>query len=186
MSTLRRFQVPVLAALIGALGAVISMGALSSGGQAQAAPEPRLTVTRTVTIPPAAFRPTKDDWDFSNGGAGLALDSIGTAFFTAPLHFEAPVVTIRKITLFALDNGPNSIIAVLYRTTPVDGLLQNMGAVTSVGSDDSVRSFTERGLTLRRVTGAYGPFLLLQLPGSYSAGYLFHGVRVTYAYEIAP
>jgi hypothetical protein len=171
--TTRRLWVPVLAALLVAT-------LVGPAGGAVTAAEPRATVG-TITIPAGAFIPTRDDWDFSNAGDALWLDSGTTAAFTAPLFFPVPEVTIRKITLYAYDNGGGDICVGIYRTTPATGGEQAMSTACSVGASDSVRAFTATTFAHRRITGAYGPYLYLPLTPAY-AQYRVYGVKITYTY----
>lgn len=179
--TTRRLWVPVLAALVGALLAVMLVGPLGARQEAGALVEPRVT-NRTITIPAGAFSPNSDSQDFVNDGSQLWTTS-GHGYFTAPLFFEAPVVTVKKITLYAYDNNSSSEVCVaLFRTTPTTGSQQTIGGVCSSGaSTTNPQVFTQTSLTHRRVTGAYGPYLWVSLPGSYSDGYRFYGVKITYS-----
>jgi len=175
--------VPVLlAVLAGALLAVATAGPLGAGQVVQAAVEPRTTVTRTITLPAAAFDPTSDNWDFDNLGYNLYSNLWGGNFATA-LFFEAPVVTIRRITLYALDNGGEDMCVYLRRSTPAAGGEDDMGQICSSGASIGVRAFTQTTFTHRRITGAYGPYLWLYLPDTAAAGYEFYAVKIVYGYE---
>lgn len=182
MSTIRRLWMPVLvAALVGALGAVVLIGPLGAGEQAQAVVEPRTTVTRTITIPAAAFSPMDDNTDFFNNSASLITVS-GSGEFIAPIFFEAPEVIIRKLTLFAYDGGGADVCVKLLRIPPLTADGELMGEACSTGAAFGVRSFTQTSLSPRRITGGYGPALWLSLPGN-SSGWAFYGVRIIYSYE---
>jgi hypothetical protein len=172
----RRLWIPVLVGLL-----VAGMLGVGGGGAVEAA-EPRLT-TRTITVPAAAFNPVNNTTNFGTNGDELWTFT-GGGNFTAPLFFEAPAVTIRKITLFAWDNGSGGDICVgLYRTTPASADEQEMGLVCSAGASTTDPAvFTQKTLTIRKITGGYGPYLFLWLPGSLSSGYQFYGVRITYSY----
>jgi len=136
--TARRLWIPVLVGLL-----VAGMLGVGGGGAVEAA-EPRLT-TRTITIPAAAFNPVNNTTDFGSNGDELWTFT-GGGNFTAPLFFEAPEVTIRKITLFAWDHSSGDNICVgLFRTTPATADEQNMGFVCSTGS-----STADRRCSLRR------------------------------------
>ena len=172
--TMRGLWVPVLAALL--VAALVG----PAGGVVTAA-EPRL-ITRTITIPAGAFSAATDNIDFINYGSELWTQS-GGGNFVAPLFFEAPRVTIKKITLYGYDNGGSNICLILYRTTPTSGGQQIMGEACSTGASSTYsREFTLTALTPRVITGGYGPYLMLNLPGS-SVSYAFFGVRITYTYE---
>jgi len=171
--TMRRLWVPVLAALL--VAALVG----PAGGVVTAA-EPRL-ITRTITIPAGAFSAASDNSDFINYGSELETES-GGGNFVAPLFFEAPKVTIKKITLYAYDNGGSDVCLILYRTTPTSGGQQIMGEACSTGASTTLPGeFTMTTLNPRLITGGYGPYLMLNLPGP-SASYAFYGVKITYTY----
>jgi hypothetical protein len=180
--TTRRLWVPVLiAVLVGALGAVVLVGPLGAGRQAQAAVEPRVTVTRTMTVPAAAFGPMDDNTDFFNNSVSILTVS-GSGEFVAPVFFEAPEVTVRKITLYAYDGGGANACVKLLRIPPAasDGTL--MGEACSTGAAFGVRAFAQTSLNPRRVAAGQGAALWLSLPGD-GTGWAFYGVRITYTYE---
>lgn len=175
--TTKRFLVPALVGLLVA-------GILGLGGGAGAV-EPRLAIARTITIPAAAFHPASDDTDFYNYSERLSTTT-GSGTFLAPLFFEAPEVNIRRITLFARDDGPASVCVYLLRSNPATpgGGGQEMSRVCSAGtSAEYPVAFTQKTFNYRKVTGAYGPSLLVSLPGPASEDYAFFGVRIVYAYE---
>jgi len=174
MTALRRLWAPVLVALLVAV-------LVGPAGGAVMAVESRTTV-RTITIPGGAFIPTNDDAGYQNDGYQVVV--VGPAVdgeFTAQLFFEAPVVRIKKMVLYAYDNGGDAVCVGMYRTTPGVGWEEEMGTVCSTGDTNGVRSFTQRTFNTQRVTGHYGPYLYLWLPGTYSNGYSFYAVRITYA-----
>lgn len=175
--------------------AMILAGVLLGGGAvvlmldrvpAEAAPQPRTVVTRTITVPAAAFHPVTDNFDFTSYGDVL-FSNAGPARFVAPLYFEAAEVTVRRLTLYAYDNDMGGDVCVsLYRTLPTIGSDTEMGFICSDAAFlDSVRVFEQQSLPFRRVTGAHGPYLYLNLPGPLSGviGYKFYDVKVTYTYE---
>ena len=184
MSTTRRWWVPLLAAGLVTLLLAVFVGPPGAGDEAKAVVEPRAT-TRTITIPGGAFIPTNDDLGWQNDGYQVVVVGPSTSgSFTAPLFFEAPEVTIKRMTLFAYDNGGGAVCVGLYRTKPGIGDDQEMGEVCSTGDTNGVRSFTARAadLSYLRLTGLHGPYLGLYVPGTYSNGYSFYGVRITYSY----
>jgi len=176
MTAVKRLWIPVLVALLVA----VLVGAVGV-----TAAEPRAT-SRTVTIPAAAFTPQDDDL------AGVGYENLGyqmtvvgpaaSGYFIAPLFFEAPEVKIKKMVLFAYDNGGGSVCVELSRSTPASGNRQDMGEVCSTGAATGVRSFTEKTISPRNVAGWHGPYLELYIPGVYSNGYQFYAVRITYTY----
>jgi len=107
----------LVAVLTAALVVAMLAAVPGNSDQAMAAKEPRATFGK-VMVPAAAFIPTSDDWDYSSEGYFLkTLSGIGS--FTAPLSFPVPVVRIRKITLYALDNTAGGSVCVeLYRADP--------------------------------------------------------------------
>jgi hypothetical protein len=138
--------------LVGALLAVATAGPLGAGQVVQAAVEPGTTVTRTITVPAAAFDPTSHNWDFDNLGYNLYSNLWGGSFATA-LFFEAQVVTIRRITLYALDNGGEDMCLYLRRSTPAAGGGDDMGQVCSSEASIGVRAFSQTTFTHRRIEG---------------------------------
>jgi hypothetical protein len=177
----RRLWVPVLvAALAGALLAVIVIGPLGAQRDAGAV-QSRVTVTRTVTLPAAAFSPRDNDTDYFNNSAVLYTHS-GSGDFIAPLFFEAPVVRIKRIVLYAYDGGASDVCVKLLRFPPTLGDGDLMGQACSTGSAYGARSFTQTSLTYRVITGGYGPALWLSLPGD-QTDYVFYAVRIVYSYD---
>jgi hypothetical protein len=176
MTALKRLWVPVLVALL---------VAVLVGPVGVTAAEPRATY-RTVTIPAAAFTPQDDDLakeGYENLGYQMTVMPPATnGYFIAPLSFDVSEVTIRKMVLFAYDNGGGSVCVYLSRSTPANGYRQDMGDVCSTGAATGVRSFEEKAFTIRRITNWHGPYLELYIPGVYSSGYQFYGVRITYSY----
>jgi hypothetical protein len=113
--------------------------------------------------------------------------------FYAPLFFEARSVTIRKITLYAYDNNPDTshllsgplagdICIYLYRTVPMGDYQQLMGDVCSTGTGTLVRAFTQRALPIREINGDYGAYLAVVLPDYANSGLSFKGVKIKYTY----
>jgi len=182
MSTIRRLWMSVLAAaLVGSLSAMVLSGLLGAGQKAEAVVEPRVTVTRTITIPAEAFKPTSDDLDFTDLFGQLTLNS-GSGSFVAPLFFEAPEVTIRKITLFPWDNGGSDISLLLYRGIPA-GPDYLLGGVQSSGGQCLAANLHREGLHLPEDHRRPRPLPVALLPGTSSDSYGFYGARITYTYD---
>jgi len=177
--------VPLVAAAAGGLLAITLAAALDGGEPALAAAEPRAIVTRTITIPAAAFDPTSDAVEYLNEGPALFVDA-GSGTFRAIFGFEAPEIVVRKLVLYATDDGAGEICVYLNRSTPADGGGQIMGQLCTTGDEAGVRTFTlsAADFDYRRLTGAYGPYLRLTMPGTLADGYLFYDLKVTYTYEI--
>jgi hypothetical protein len=173
MTAVKRLWVPVLVALLVAV--LVSPAGVTAA-------EPRTTV-RTVTIPAAAFTPVDDDVGYENLGYQMTVVGPSVAeSFIAPLYFEAPVVRIKKIVLFAYDNGGGNVCVYLSRSTPNDGYRQDLGEVCSTGASTGVRTFAQQTFSSRRITSYHGPYLELYIPGVYSSGYQFYAVRIVYSY----
>ena len=83
------------------------------------AAEPRLT-TASIMIPAAAFQPAANTLGYGADYGSLWATS-GRPVFYAAVAFPVPVVTIRRITLYALDTGSGSVCAGPMRSRPVDG-----------------------------------------------------------------
>lgn len=166
--------------LVGCLVAVLIGPGMTAGA------ESRATESVTVVIPAAAFRPSNDSVDYSGGGDELVTDS-GSGSFFAPVYFQAPSVTIKKVTFYAVDAGSGNLVLGLYRTQPaVEHSTTQLGEVYTTGSSWGMQVITLSDLTDRRITGAYGAVLAVYLPGTYPNGYKFLGAKVTYSYETTP
>lgn len=176
MTAIRRLRGPLLTALL-VVGMVSPLG---WRGEAGAAVEPRATI-RTVTIPASAFTPMSDIIPYSRG-AGYVETRSGAGTFLAPVFFEAPVVTIRKVVFYAIDAGSGSIRMELIRTQPAEQKTLSLGSVLTVGSSFSMQVITLSSLSERRISGAYGATLSIYLPGPFTDGYRFLGAKVTYSY----
>jgi hypothetical protein len=174
MTRMKRLWAPVMA---GCLVAVL----LGPAGGVVTATEPRI-VTTNIMIPAAAFLPVRTTADYQNAGTLLWTDSGGE--FLAPLSFPVPVVTIRRITLYALDGGsPGEVCMALYRTRPTQGSEDTAGEVCSVDSvtDPSVVYTTD--IDPRRVsTATQGAVLYATMFNDVG----LRGVKVTYTYETTP
>lgn len=179
-TVLRRRWAPVLGALLAV--ALLMAVVIGPSGDSVGAAE-GVTITRTITIPGGAFVPTNDDLGYQNDGDQMVV--VGPSVngeFIAPLFFEAQEVRIKKMVLFAYDNGPGSVCASIYRTTPANGSDQEMGQVCSTGDTNGVRTFPTSSFSIRWMKGGYGPYVYLYLPGTYSNGYSFYALRIIYTY----
>lgn len=176
MASVRNAARPLVTALL----AVAIIGPWSWRGAEVTAAEPRAT-TRTVTIPASAFNPTSDIVPYSRG-AGRVETRSGSGAFLAPVFFEAPVVSIRKVVFYVIDAGPGSIQMELIRTQPAEEKTVSLGSVLSAGSSFSMQVITLSNLAERRISGAYGATLSVYLPGPYTDGYRLLGAKVTYSY----
>lgn len=176
MASVRNAARPLFAALL----AVAIIGPLSWRGAEGAAVELQAT-TRTVTIPASAFNPMSDIVPYSRGAGYLETRS-GSGVFLAPVFFEAPVVSIRKVVFYAIDAGPGSIQMELIRTQPAEQKTLSLGSVLTAGSLFSMQVITLSNLAERRISGAYGATLSVYLPGPFTDGYRLVGAKVTYSY----
>lgn len=179
---------PLAAAALLTLLVGVLAGASGAGEPAGTSGWPRVTVTRTMVLAPGAFIVTDDDTSYDNAGDELAVK--GPSFygnFTAPLFFEDSDVRISSMTLYAYDNNAaDDVCLSLYRTTPTDGNTETedlMGLVHSDGAASGIRAFNVPVWNFRKVLGGHGPYLWLYLPGVYTSGYGFYGVRIVYTYE---
>jgi len=171
MSMIRKWWLPLL---------VAALVAVLIGPSAVTAAEPR-AVTGKLMIPAASFIPNSDNLDYGNSGYYLSFNS-GSGTFTAPLVFPVQTVRIKKITLYAYDNGAGHVYAGLYRASPPGGDEINLGSVITVdsGTDPQTRSTT--AISPRQVnTAVAAPYLWVTLtaPGSLR----LYGVAVLYSYE---
>lgn len=176
MARTKTLWIPVL---VGCLVAALIGPGMVAGA------EPRATVSVTVVVPAGAFTPADDSVDYSRGPGQLQTDS-GSGTFAAPVFFEAPTVTIKKVTFYAVDAGSGSLMLGLYRTQPAEDRTIQLGEVYTTGSSWEMQTVTLSDLSERRITGAYGATLNVYLPGTYPNGYKFIGAKVTYTYETTP
>lgn len=180
VTVMRRLWAPGLVALLAV--ALLMAILVGSSSEPVGAVEPRAT-TRTITIPGGAFVPTNDDLGYQNDGDQMVV--VGPSVngeFIAPLFFDAQEVKIKKMILYAYDNGSGSVCASIYRTLPGTGTDQQMGQVCSTGDTSGVRSFVQRTFSIRNIKGGHGPYVYLYLPGTYSSGYSFYALRIVYSY----
>jgi hypothetical protein len=168
----RRLWVPLLVALL--VAALIGPGVMTGA-------EPRATVTRALMIPAAAAIPGWSDMDYSNNGGTLTLGS-GIGTFSIPLSFAVPVVTLKRITLYAYDNGPGSqASANLWRTYPPEAAQAWLGTAATIDGADDPQTVTTTTISPRTVnTANYGLFLAVHLSGTAK----FYGVKILYSYEV--
>ena len=174
MARTTRLWIPLL---VGCLVAVL-LG--PAGGSAVTATEPR-TVTASIMIPAAAFIPTRDDWDYYNGGLYLNA-ATGNSMFQAPLAFPVPQLNIRRITLYAFDDtAAQDVCASLIRSDPRNGAYgTGMGQVCTSDSALTPQVATTTAISPRRInTATYGPHLLVIVDPETT----LYGVKVTYTYE---
>lgn len=167
----KRLWIPVLVALLVAV--LIGPGMVAGA-------EPRTVVTRALMIPAAAAIPGWGDMDYSNNGGVLTVGS-GIGTFDIPLSFPVPVVTIKRITLYAYDSDPLSgSSANLWRIYPPQAEQSWLGTAHTVDSADDPQIVTTTAITPRTVnTANYGLFLAVHLSGTAE----FYGVKILYSYE---
>lgn len=165
--TSRRLWVPALAGLL---------VAVLLGPAGATAVEPR-TVTASIMIPAAAFMPTRDDSGYFNAGSYLTGGADGT--FLAPLSFPVPVVNIKRITLYAWDNGLGSVCAQLHRSRPAAGTKDYAGFVCTVDSTTDPQTVYTTAINPSQVNTAFhGPYLAVTFFGPVK----LYGVKVNYSY----
>ena len=170
----RRLWIPVL---VGCLVAVL-LG--PAGGGAVTAVEPR-RVAASIMIPAAALVSITDGYDYVNEGYDLYVDS-GHGYFTAPVSFPVPLVSIRRITLYAWDDSADAYICVwLYRARPVVGGEDSQGqACTTDSAADQQAPYGTSVLPRQVNTAAHGSYLWVRIS---APGVRLYGVKVTYTYE---
>jgi hypothetical protein len=171
MSIRKSLWIPLLAGLL--TGGVL----WAATGGVTAAPEAR-AVNRSVSIPAAAFTPAADGYDFEHNGDYL-YSSLGT-FFKAPVFFEAPEVKIRKIVLYARDEGSDNICLSLRRVVVKDQDQEQMATVCSEGAAVGNRKFIQKQVNRKWVKEAHGPYLALYLPDNDLGPYRFQGAQIFY------
>jgi hypothetical protein len=174
MHSIKRLWVPLLAGLL--IGGLL----WSTNDGATAAVEPR-SINRSKTISANAFTPITDDLSYENIGYQMVVEGPSTyGEFWAPIFFEAPEVRIRKIVLYAYDNGGQSVCVTLHRTVPKYGNEDDMATVCSTGASNGIRGFVEKTIDPKWAKEAHSPYLELYLPDIYSQGYAFYGLQIYY------
>jgi len=172
MTALRRLWVPLLAGLL-------VTGVLGAGGGGALAVEPR-TVVANVIVPPSAFQPRTTTEDFYIGSQQLWMVS-GSGTFVAPVSFPVAEVRIRKITLYAYDNGTGQVGLELHRTSPATGAFAFQGGLSTTDAADDPAVGTTTDFAPRLVnTAVHGLVLELWLS---DPSVRVYGVKVTYSYD---
>jgi hypothetical protein len=167
-------------------GLLLAATVLSAGSEleAGAVPEPRTGESveprawYTITVPAASFIPSQDNWDYLNNGDYLETKT-GTSWFSAPVPFPFPSVTVKQVILYAYDDHSEQGVCLwLYRAAPSAGTEVEMAYVCSTGSSTTVpRAFPDTSIVAPLVQGYKSAYLWLELP----AGSLeVHGVTIKY------
>jgi hypothetical protein len=147
-----------------------------SGATSRAEPQ---TVTGTIMIPAAAFGPVDGQNTWSSPDDNRLM---GTGAFRAPAEFPVPLVSVRRITLYAGDGSAvMNVCAHLFRSAPATGAFVETGFTCTVypAPGDPQASFST-DISPRRVdTRLHGSFVLVNLYPNLS----LYGVQITYAYE---
>ena len=102
----------------------------------------------------------------------------------APLGFPVPVVNIRRITLYALDeSADNDACLYVFRGDPAAGGTLRLGEVCTSGADPTdPQAWSTTDIGPRRVnTAARGAYLSLTLKPDIKV----YGVKINYTYETA-
>jgi len=163
-------------ALLLALLVAVLLSLPGEGGQA-AAVEPRVT-TGSIVIPAPAFTPSGNQWNYSNNGNFLQVGT-GYGHFFAPVQLPVPEATITRITLYAYDNHPAQVCAVLYRIRPAVAVEKALGAACTTDSTASPQApyaAISGGLVNQATQSAY---LHLSISGT---GVRFYAVKITFTY----
>lgn len=169
----RRFLIPLM---VGLLVAAL----LGSAGGPVAATEPR-TVTAAIMIPGSAFLPMDDDQEYSVGISGVMGGATGVTTLFAPLWFPAPVVTIKRITLYAFDSSLTGDLYVwLHRAYPPGNTsltpLGQLGTAGSIG----YQTISTTAISPRRTNTAN---YALMLRADLRPNTRIHGVKILFSYD---
>jgi hypothetical protein len=164
--------------LVGCLVAMLLGPGLTAGA------EPRTVVTSALLIPATAAIPTEDGQDYAMSGSSLTVGSLGGRF-AVPLSFPVPVVTIRRITVYAYDNSTmGGVVITLNRSDPryhAEAMLCQIGT-TGMSLDDP-RTVASSEISEPTVnTATRGLYLRISMV---SATRLY-GVKILYSYETTP
>ena len=168
---------------MGLLVVGLLLGVMLGSGEvvATAAKAAPLTLEK-VTIPAAAFGPTDTGAGFTrirNNGRYL-YTTLPAEEVIAALQFRYPVVTIRKVTLYAYDNADQAVCLRLYRTDPELGTEDKMAEFCSTGASETYpREFSETAISPRRVRMGNGLYVEVYLR---SGDYGLTGVRIIYGH----
>jgi len=139
----------------------------------------RRPTVRSLVVPAGAFSPASEDLAFTNQGYALYLD-LGYGSLMAPLIFEQPEVTIKRITLYSEDGSWMAAVCVsLMRTNPRERNEVMMGQVCSSQGWEVVST---TAIGPGRITGDFGAYLKLTLGGTYADSLRFFAVRIVYSY----
>ncbi|MBN2113858.1 MAG: hypothetical protein JW785_07010 [Acidimicrobiia bacterium] len=168
---------PVL--LVAGLIVAGAVGPGATGSEASAVAEARTTI-HTMVVPAAAFVPAFGNFEYVNGGDELSTLN-GFPGYVAAVHFPYPEVTIKRITLYAHDNGSGDFTVHLGRSRPATGAGAIIATLQSSGqSTTDSRAFTTAAISPRVVNSAYhGVYLALFPPAGPT--YQFYGVVIRYA-----
>lgn|GEM_PF-1523505 len=167
---------PVL--LVAGLIVAGAVGPGATGSEASAVSEARSPL-HTLVVPAAAFVPAYGTFDYVNSGYELASLS-GFPGYVALVQFPYPAVTIKRIILYAYDNGSGDFTVHLGRSRPATGA----GAITAIlksngQSTADPRAFTTAAISPRVVNSAYHGVYLTLLPPT-GPTYNFYGVVIRY------
>jgi len=172
MARTSRLWIPVL---VGLLVAVV-IG--PTGGGAVEASKPRVA-TASIVVSAGAFVAIDSGSAYHNEGFYLAAPS--GASFLAPVVFPVPVVSIRRITLYAFDNSDGGDICLsLIRVAMAEVAVRNQVEVCTTGASTvDVQVLDSTAISPRLVnTALHGSYLWASIP----AGQLLFGVKITYTY----
>ena len=142
--------------------------------------ESRTTVTAALTITGSAALPVQEDMHYSTSLSVLNAWAEGL-WFTVPLTFPAPVVTIKRITAYVYDNSAWAVGVSLMRAHPPTGQDTTLGEIWSTGASlTAPRTVTSSEISPRTVNTANYP---LYLRIGMSEGTRLYGVKILYTYE---
>ena len=98
------------------------------------------------------------------------------------MYFPHSVVTIRRLQLYASDEGGNAVCINLHRVDPVNGSGAALaaGSFCSTGSSSgNPREFTRTNLSDRRILQRRGAYMNAYVP---NGDYIFYGAKITYGH----
>lgn len=170
----RKALVPAL--LVAALILAAATWPAGTGPQAAATPAPR--TVHTLIVPASAFNPSEDGTDFSKG-TFLTVNSGASGRFHTQVVFPYPVVTVKRVTFYARDNGSGSFRVTLNRNTVATISGSVIGEILSDGTASAFRAFATTDIGPRKINSAYhSADLTLQAPGG--SEYVFFCAVVRY------
>ena len=157
---------------------------LSLAGEAGARDRAAVSQREYITIPAAAFQPSREGFSTSFNGSYLWLHSPSMgASFLAPVVFpgSSPVV-VRKVILYAEDNHWSSVGVTLEKANPGGGTPVAMASAQTTGSASGVREFSDTSITYATVQRTHLIYLRLLFYAAGEQSLRVRAVKIAYTH----